>query len=149
MSDLYSIRLRGPDTELVLSSGRIDKNLRLAQKWLTQQVANDCDEFIPFRNGGLRSSLTFPEGLEGGILEYNTPYAHYQYMGEVYVNPRYNASGYQTADGVWHGWKGPKVPSGRHLKYYEPNTGDHWFDKARQKYGNDWINGVRRIVGGT
>ena len=134
------------DTEINISLARFRRNLPEAQRWLTSQVAADCTNFIPFRNGTLRSSVMFPEGLDGGQIEWNTPYAHYMYEGEVYINPKHNASGFIGADGMWHGWKGKKVPSGKPLSYYTAGTGDHWFDRAYEAYGDSWIEGVKKIA---
>ena len=57
-------------TEININLSRFRRNLPEAQRWLTSQVAADCTNFIPFRNGTLRSSVTFPEGLDGGQIEY-------------------------------------------------------------------------------
>lgn len=32
--------------------------------------------------------------------------------------------------------------------YWTPGTGDHWFDKARENHGDEWIAGVKKIAGG-
>jgi len=145
----YRLSIRGPGLTANIDLGRAVKNLELAQRWLTAQVAGDCMEYVPFRNGGggLRGSITYPKGLEGGVIEWNTPYAHYLYVGEVYVNPKYKRAGWQDNYGVWHGYKGPKVPSGRAIEYHTPGTGDHWYERAKAAHLGDWVNGVKRIVG--
>jgi len=143
----HHIRVAGPyGGEVSLDLSRLARNITDAQIWLTTQVAADCTNFVPFQNGTLRGSLTYPNGLDGGQLEWNTPYAHYLYEGEVYINPKYCASGFIGEDGLWHGWRGPKVPSGRPITYHTEGTGDHWFEKAKQEYGAEWIAGAKRIA---
>jgi len=134
--------------EFTVDVSRFARHLTEAQVWLNHQIVADCTNFIPFQNGALRSSVYFPEGADGGAIEWNTQYAHYLYEGEVYVNPKYNASGFIGKDGMWHGWRGKKVPGGRPLTYHTAGTGDHWFQKAAEAYGDSWVRGVRRVAGG-
>lgn len=63
---------------------RIDGNLKEAQKKLNMQIVADSEPYVPFQQGTLRSSVRYPQGIDGGEIEYNTPYAHYLYQGEVY-----------------------------------------------------------------
>ena len=122
------------------------RNIPQAHAYLNMQVVADSSKFIPFRDGALRQSATYPNGIEGNDIEWNTPYAHYQYMGEVYINPKHNASGFIGKDGMWHGWRGAKVPSGRPIEYHTEGTGDHWFDKAAEAYLPEWVEGVAKIM---
>ena len=69
------------------------------------------------------------------LLHYHEPYAHYQYMGEVYVDPDYGVAGWYSDDyGWWSRPNVPKVPSGRSLTYNKKNpyATDHWDQKAAQ-----------------
>ena len=113
---------------------------------LTSQVAADSNPFIPFHDGTLRQSIQYPDGPEGGVIEYLTPYAHYVYEGEKYVNPRTGKSGYIGSDLLWHGWKGEKIPSGQPLKYHTAGTGDHWIERAAEVYMKEWEETVRRSL---
>lgn len=45
--------------------------------------------------------------------------------------------------------KGAKlVPTDRNITYSNPQATDHWFDEAKARYGEYWINGVKKIAGG-
>lgn len=132
------------NVDITLDTRRLDKNLREAQKLLNMQITADCDPLIPFKGGALRGSLRYPEGLEGGVIEWNTPYAHYQYMGEVYGPniPIRDAEGNITGY-----WSPPsKEPTGRHLTYHQPGTTDHWFEAAKERHKADWIRLVQEVV---
>lgn len=109
------------------------------------QVVADSEPYVPFSQGELRGSACFPEGVYGGEIEYNTPYAHYQYMGEIY-GPNIPK---KDADGNIIGWWSPPVksPTGRPLAYHTAGTGAHWFETAKQACGDDWIELVRRTAG--
>lgn len=121
-----------------IDTERLDQNIANAQKLLNMQVTADCDEYIPLSQGALRGSVTYPEGIYGGEISYNTPYAHYQYTGELYLTP----DGRSFADKYEK-----KKPTGRPLQYHEAGTGDHWFERAKQAHGSEWMDLVKREAG--
>lgn len=126
------------NADIRLDTGRIAGNIREAQKALNMQIAADCEPYIPFRQGALRSSQGYPDGIYGGSIEYNTPYAHYIYTGELYLAP----------DGSsWAKQYEKKSPSGKALTYRHPGTGKEWFEKAKQAHGSDWLGLARRKAG--
>ena len=65
-----------------LDTSRIDGNLKRAQDALDQRVLVDMMEYMPFQQGALRGETQIEEP---GLIQINTPYAHYQYMGELYL----------------------------------------------------------------
>jgi len=136
------------NVSIKLNTKRIDRNVMEAQKLLNLAVRTDCEPLVPLLNGQLRRSATFPEGVYGGVLEYNTPYAHYQYVGEVYGPniPR------KDDNGNIIGWYSPpgkkKHPTGRKMaKYSQSGTGPEWFSKAKERHGDKWLRLVREEVG--
>lgn len=136
------------NVEIKFNDKRIDRNMKEAQKLLNLTVRTDCEPLVPLLNGQLRRSATFPEGVYGGVLEYNTPYAHYQYVGEVYGPniPR------KDDNGNIIGWYSPpgkkKHPTGRKMaKYSQSETGSEWFSKAKERHGDKWLRLVREEVG--
>ena len=124
--------------DIKIDTSRIDNNIRNAQKALNMQVVADCDEYIPMQQGALRGSVNYPDGIYGGEIAWNTPYAHYQYMGELYL----------TEDGRSFAFRGErKYPTGLPLQQHHPGTEDHWFDRAKQVHCEQWIDLVKREVG--
>lgn len=133
------------NVDIKIDTKRIDRNLKEAQKLLNEQIVADCDPLIPFQQGALRNSVNYPQGIYGGEIEYNTPYAHYQYVGEVYGPniPIYDDDGNLTGY-----WSPPnKKPTGRKLTYHTEGTGDHWFEKAKAQHKADWLRLVKQTVG--
>lgn len=130
-----------------LNTKRIDDNLREAQMLLNEQVVEDSKPYIPFSQGELRNSEKYPEGIYGGSIEYDTPYAHYQYIGEIYGPniPQKDAEG--NIIGWWSPPKKEKKPTGRFMSYHEPGTGARWFETAKAAHGKDWIALVKRTAG--
>ena len=124
--------------DIHIDTSRIDNNIRNAQKALNMQVVADCDEYIPMQQGALRGSVNYPDGIYGGEIAWNTPYAHYQYMGELYL----------TEDGRSFAFRGErKYPTGLPLQQHHPGTADHWFEAAKQAHCEQWIDLVKREVG--
>lgn len=118
-----------------LDTNRIDRNLKRAQDVLDQQILGDMLEYMPFQQGALRGATQI---VEPGLIQTNTPYAHYQYTGELYL----------TEDGRSFANKGEqKYPTGMPLHYHTPGTSDHWFERAKQTHGKEWIDLVKREVG--
>lgn len=126
--------------EIKIDTSRIEGNIKEAQKLLNEQIVADCNPLIPFQQGALRNSVNYPEGIHGGVIEWNTPYAHYQYMGELYLTE--NGSS-------WAHKYEKKYPSGIPLEYHPEGAGttDHWFDNAKEQHCDDWVDLVKKTVG--
>lgn len=126
------------NVDIKIDTSRIDRNLKEAQKALNLAVKKDCEPLVPHLNGGLRGSANFPEGVYGGVLEYNTPYAHYQYEGELYL----------AANGSsWAKQYEKKYPAGKPLKQHEPGTTSEWFERAKELHKEEWVDAVKKEIG--
>lgn len=133
------------NVSIKIDTSRIEKNIREAQKLLNLAIVGDCEQFVPFQQGALRSSVTFPDGVYGGVIEYNTPYAHLLYVGRVYGPniPIKDSAGNIT------GWYSPpkKHPTGKEIQYHTPGTGKEWFEEGKRVHGDDWLRLVKRTAG--
>ena len=56
--------------------------MRNAQNVLDEQVVNDMRKYTPMQQGNLRNKTQIKEP---GLITIDTPYAHYQYVGELYL----------------------------------------------------------------
>lgn len=133
--------------DIKIDTKRIDNNIRTAQKLLNMQVVADCDPLIPFQQGALRNSVNFPSGIYGGEIEWNTPYAHYQYQSEIY-SPNIPI---KDSEGNITGWFSPpgkkKNPTGMEMKHHTPGTTGHWFDVAKERNLQSWVRLVKETAG--
>lgn len=121
-----------------INTDRLDKNIREAQKKLNMQIVADCEPYIPFQQGALRGSQRYPEGIYGGEIAWDAPYAHYQYEGELYL----------TEDGRSFANKNErKYPTGERLTQHAAGTSDHWFERAKEQNEKAWIDLVKREAG--
>ena len=83
---------------------RINGRLTKAHKAATNQFMLEADKYVPRRQGTLRQSGRVSNNGESVI--WNTPYAHYQYMGVSKLGKR--------------GWT-----------YTTPGTGPKWDEKVK------------------
>ncbi len=139
------IRQHVGSVDIYIDTKRIDNNIRNAQKKLNLSVTADCTPLVPFRQGGLRSSVIYPEGVYGGEIEWNTVYAHYIYEGILYKgsHPIKDSAGNITG---W--WSEPKkTPTDRLLHYHHPGTTAKFFEVAKGQNLKSWIKLVKQTAG--
>ena len=97
--------------------------------FLAATAARFMDPYVPADNLVLAQNVTITADADVGHVTYNSPYAHYQWEGEVY-GPNYPIKD----GGEIMGYYSPphKTPTGRRLEYNtfrHPLATDHW-DKA-------------------
>lgn len=100
-------------------------------------VIRYCSPYVPYDEGVLSGSASTATKIGSGEIVYDTPYARYQYYGEVY-GPSFPI----VENGEVTGWKSPpkKYPTGRKLQYntvHNPQAGSHWFDRAMADHAQD------------
>ena len=120
------------------------------QQYVTNQVLELSDPYVPFREGGLKSSGHIEDDTDVVWGGQAVQYAHYMWGGIVYEDPDLHCAGFQVADGGWRSRKDvDKVPTDRKLQYYNgKNRGDHWAERMLQDGGLKKIEqGARRIAG--
>ena len=99
---------------------------RQGMLFLANQAAALMDSYVPADNLVLAQNVDITADEDTGYITYNSPYAHYQYMGEIY-GP--NIPIYDGGE-LMGFWSPPhKTPTGRKLKYStfrHPLATDHW-----------------------
>lgn len=107
------------------------------QKTVDAAVIRECFPYLPFDEGILAGSANTATKIGSGEVVYDTPYAHYQYYGEVW-GP--NIPIVENGEIVGY-WSPPeKHPTGRQLQYNtdkNPLAGSHWFDRAMADHSDD------------
>ncbi|WP_176107502.1 minor capsid protein [Clostridium saccharobutylicum] len=99
-----------------------------AQKFFTNEVFKQCQPYVPRDEGILSTTVN----LADNSITYVSPYARYQYYGKVMAG------------------KAPKHATGKSLKYNgAPMRGSHWDKRCWVDRGNEILQGVASITGGT
>lgn len=120
-----SIQWRRPLNALAYEKAGGDRG----QLFLANEAKRLMDPYVPANNLILAQNVRTYVEDGAGIVEYQSPYAHYQYEGEVY-GPNYPI----YENGEIAGWYSPghKQATGKSIHYStfrHPLATDHW-DKA-------------------
>lgn len=109
------VTVRCKSAEQIIRAHGLDRNGDVQKQW-TGIVYKRLPRYMPFRTGTLseeKLQITGPAEIRA-----ITSYAHYQYAGVVWIDPKINAAGFLTKDGTWRSRKGAvKVRTDRPLDY--------------------------------
>ena len=139
--DGYSI-VKG-DIRVDISLDRFSKQFQDAQYWLDGQVMNDMVPYMPHRDGLFISNTRMQSASvqgTGKVYAAYGPQGRFLYEGKVMVDPETGSP--------WARPGAKKVVTDRDLTYSNPNATPHWFDTAKEKYGDTWVKEVNKIAGG-
>lgn len=131
------------DITVDVSLNRFEKQFQDAQYYLDGEVMNDMVPYMPHRDGifvnltRMRSAAL--QGT-GKVIAGAPPQGRFLYGGKVMVDP--------VTGSPWARKGAKKVVTDRPLTYSNPKATPHWFDTAKEKHGQSWIKGVKRIAGG-
>lgn len=100
------------------------------QKVVDAAVIRESTPYVPYDEGILAGSANTATEIGSGEVVYDTPYARYQWYGEVY-GPNIPV----VENGVIVGYRSPpeKHPTGRQLEYNREHNhlaGSHWCERA-------------------
>lgn len=86
-----------------------------------------CRYMSPFVPGGTSSHLNQNVDLDVDSITYESPDAHYQWIGKKYEDPKYKIGAFYSPDyGYWSRPGITKNPTNQDLKHHTPGTGAHW-----------------------
>lgn len=127
-----------------------------AHAFFTNSCYRHMGQFVP---GGEDGMLNQNVDLQIDSITYKSPYAHYQYIGKLYVDPKYKVGAFpirggeisfDKADGMIEGYvsrKGiAKVPTNKDLEYHTPGTGNYWDKKMWSSKSKEVIKEVQAYV---
>lgn len=112
----------------------IEPNGRV-QRFFTHTCRVHMDKYVPYRDGNLRTSII----EKSDSITYASPYAHYMYEGELYVDPETGSS--------WARKDVTKVPTGKDLVFHTPGTGKHWDKRMWSAEKEQVIKEVQDYIG--
>lgn len=101
--------------------------------FLASSAKRLMNPYVPAKNLVLAQNVRVYAKGDRGYVHYLSPYAHYQYMGKLYVDLKTKKGAFTNGEGKF--WSKPgisKVPTGKKLEYdtfRHPLATSHW-DKA-------------------
>lgn len=127
-----------------------------AHAFFTNTCYRYMGQFVP---GGIKGLLNQNVDIDTDKITYKSPYARYQYHGELYVDPFLKIGGFpirggkisfNPSDGIVEGFvsrKGvSKIASGKPLNYHTPGTGSFWDKKMWTSRGKEVVKEVQDFV---
>ncbi|MGI6068910.1 MAG: minor capsid protein [Blautia sp.] len=105
---------------------------RDGQLFFANEAARFMDPYVPADNLVLSQKIEITADEKKGVIHYDNPYAHYQWEGELYVDPKTGKGAFYDGERFWSRPDTAKVPSGKPLHYSNfrhPLATSHW-DKA-------------------
>lgn len=154
MSSFIRFSCSADGLHAVVDIQAFNARVREAQQWLGDRVLEDCKACMPLgsgNTGGLQQRSHTED--DGKRVVFPGPYARYLYYGKVMVD-RETGKGprkipMSSGDYILRFRKGAKlIATNRPLKYSDPQAVPEWFEHAKRKYEQLWIDGVNEIIGG-
>ena len=133
------------DTYAVMA--KVDKLRKAAIIGATEAALNDIAPYVPRDIGTLMNSAELHSDVAAGKLVWATPYARYQYYGEVYGPnfPIFEGGALPSA------YYSPPVKkkTGRKIKYKKgrnPKATARWAEVAADECGADWVRAAQKAM---
>lgn len=136
-----SVKLN-PTSTIKTQLGTQDKGP--AHAFFTDTCYKYMGQFVP---GGDTGFLNQNVVLKKDQITYESPYAHYQYIGELYIDPKYKKGAFYSEDyGYWSRPGIAKENSGKSLNYHTPGTGSQWDKRMWTSKGDQVVKEVQIYI---
>lgn len=151
MSDFPKISYNSGGIHVTLDLRGYAERHKEAQQWLGDRVLEDCRACMPYLTGSLQQRSHTEDN--GKKVVFPGPYARYLYGGKVMVD-RETGKGprkipLSSGEYILRFQKGARLkPTDKPLKYSNPQAVPEWFEHAKAKNKQFWLDGVKEILGG-
>lgn len=113
------------------------------QKFVDAECIRYMDKYTPMLTGTMIDSAITGTEIGSGTIEYNNPYARFQYYGNVMI--------YEPTGSTWAPKFGKKVVTSQkllHNKSRHPQAGPLWFERMKTDYKETILEGAQKIARG-
>lgn len=146
MADIFhykDISIVNGDIRVEIKLSKYSKRFQDAQYALDSQIMNDMEPLMPRQTGSFISLTRARSAALAGTGEVYAaapPYGRFLYEGKVMVDP--------DTGSPWARKGAKKVVTEKPLTYSNPAAVPHWFDRAKELHGKEWVELVKNKVGG-
>ena len=144
----YMIAFSEPQKQQILDKFGLDIGGR-TQKVIDSSFMGYMDEYMPMDSGQMITSMYNSTKVGSGEINVNTPYAHYQHEGELYIDPKYGIGAFHdpVSGRYWSRPNIKKVPSSKKLNYHGGSLrGDHFVERMLSDHFNDILNSGQKEI---
>lgn len=139
--DGFSIKRAGIDIKLDMS--RVEDNYNKAQYALDSAVMTSMVPFMPMQKGQF-INITKTESASiagtGEVVAAAAPKGRFLYEGKVMIG--------EKSQSPWAKKGEKKVVTDRNIRYSKTGAQSKWFDAAKKKDCDSWVDTVKNIAGG-
>ena len=134
------------DVRVDIKLDRFSEQYNKAQYELDNMVMQSMVKYMPMQTGTfIQTTMAMSQAIAGSgkVVAAAPPMGRYLYEGKVMV-------GVNTGS-AWARLGEKKVVTDRQLQYStvaHPQAQSHWFEPAKQQFGEQWIAKVKKIAGG-
>jgi hypothetical protein len=119
------------------------------QKVIDSAFMGYLDKYMPMDSNQMITSMYNSTKVGSGEININTPYAHYQYEGTKYIDPKYKIGAFYDKNSGRY-WSRPgikKVQSNERLNYHSgPLRGDHFVERMLADHFDDILNAGQKEI---
>ena len=123
-----------------------------AKLFLANEAQKFMTPFVPADSLSLVQNVRTYSVSNGGVVEYNSPYAHYQFMGKLYVDKKTGKGAFFSPDyGFWSRKKATKKKTSKDLNYNvfrHPQATSHWDKAMSVAYGKELGESLEKYLRG-
>lgn len=126
-----------------LNLDRLENNFNAAQFALDSAVMTSMEPLMPMDAGqfiSVTKAMSAAMAGTGKVVAAAPPQGRFLYEGKVMVGERSRSAWAKKAE--------KKVVTKFNLKYSRPGVKPHWFDEAKKKDGDNWVDLVKKTAGG-
>lgn len=120
--------------------------------FLANEAKRLMDPYVPADNLVLAQNVSLYVENDMGIVEYRSPYAHYQWEGVQYVDPKLGVSGFFIPGVGWRSRKSVgKKPTDKkleHSRFRHPLATSHWEEAMKKARKKDLTNAYQAYLRG-
>lgn len=154
---IRTVKLTGPHgAEVNLTFDGFNADLQRAQLWLDSQIMTDMLPYMPMDTGALiENTVIRSRSLAGTgvVCAAAPPYGRYLYEGKAMVDSQTGKGPRRivlpAGEVIYRFRKGATLtPTDRDLTFQRPGAEAHWFEAAKRDHFDEWVAGVRKILGG-
>ncbi|WP_276843422.1 minor capsid protein [Galactobacillus timonensis] len=109
-------------------AGNIHEATQKVRPQMKQQILDDCNANAPMKTGILRNSALRWVSMDNNFIKWDTPYAHFQYIGKVMIG--------EHSHSPWARRFEKKIYTNRDLTYRQ--GGARWIEKTKAERMGAW-----------
>lgn len=158
MSELYELKnidISRNGVKVHVDMSRINRNLNRAQYALDSRIMTDMVPLMPMQTGNFIHRTVAESAAMAGtgkVMAAAPPFGRFLYNGKVMVDATTGKGPMKISTGPGGGYvlrfrEGAKLrPTERNLVYSRPEAKSKWFEEAKKRHKDEWIELVRKEV---